>query len=109
MSTSTTGICSRVFQAARMLPSWGLGRSSPSGPRRRSQRSGNSSSTMMLGRSAVAPDAAASSAPSQSVKATPAPARGADGRLEAARAARKRSSSRVSVYPCASKNMRGPP
>jgi len=38
----------------------------------------------MLGRSAVAPDAAASSAPSQSVKASPAPARGADGRLEAA-------------------------
>ena len=80
-----------------MLPSCGLKAVSPSGPRRRSHSSGNSSITMMLGDTAVAPEAAARIAASQSVNAIPAAAVAADGRVEAESAYRKRSSSRVSV------------
>ena len=68
-----------VRHAARTLPSCGLNAGEPSGFRRRSQSSGNSSITMMLGRSGEASADAERSAASQSPYVAPAAASGAAG------------------------------
>lgn len=94
---TTTGSRSRVRQAARTLPSWGLNLIVPSSFLPRSHRSGNSSMTMTLGFSREALDAAARSAASQSLKTTADPASAADGSEDAANFSRNLSSSRVSV------------
>lgn len=62
---------------------------------------------MTVGRSCSAFAEATTKAACQSPKVNPT-ALGADGRLDFAMASRKRSSSRVSVYPWASKNTDGP-